>query len=138
MESSLKLLRIVHLALLASIVFYAVLAELAHPAPGATTKTFLYVITGVALFAIEGIFFYRRRKLKPSEKVLSVTPDDVAALKTWRTAYIIIYALCQSVALYGVVLRSVKFSFPQVAAFYIAGFVLLLYFSPRRPTNAIG
>jgi hypothetical protein len=76
--------------------------------------------------------------LKPSEKVLSVTPDDVAALKTWRTAYIVIYALCESVALYGVVLRFVKFSLPQVAAFYIAGFVLLLYFSPRRPTNAIG
>jgi low temperature requirement protein LtrA len=138
MESSLKLLRIVHLALLATIVFYAVIAELAHPAPRATTKAFFYIITGVALFAIEGIFFFRRRKLKPSEKVLSVTPDDVAALKTWRTAYIVIYALCESVALYGVVLRFVKFSLPQVAAFYIAGFVLLLYFSPRRPTNAIG
>ena len=87
------------MALLATIVFYAIIAEWAHPAHEATTKAFFYIITGLALFAIKGIFFFHRRKLKPSEKVLSVTPDDVAALKTWREAYIVIYALCESVAL---------------------------------------
>jgi LPXTG-motif cell wall-anchored protein len=133
MESSLKLLRIVQLALLAAIVLYAVIAEWVHPAPGTTTKAFFYVMTGLALLAVEGIFFFRRRKLKPSEEVLSVTPEDLFALKAWRTAYLVIYALCESVALYGVVLRFARFSFSQVAAFYLAGFLLLLYFAPRRP-----
>jgi F0F1-type ATP synthase membrane subunit c/vacuolar-type H+-ATPase subunit K len=138
MESSLKLLRIVQLVLLAAIVFYAVIAEWAHPASGTTTKAFFYVMTGLALWAVEGIFFFRRRKVKPSEEVLSVRPEDLPALKAWHTAYIVIYALCESVALYGVVLRFLRFSFPQVVAFYVAGFLLLLYFAPRRPTNAIG
>ena len=36
------------------------------------------------------------------------------------------------------VLRFLGFSFTQVTSFYIAGFVLMLYFAPRRPSNAIG
>ena len=138
MESSLKLLRTVRLALLAAIVFYVVIAEWAHPAPGTTTKAYFYVITGLALWSVEGIFFFQRRKLRPSEEVLSARPEDVPALKGWRTAYIVIYALCEAVVLYGIVLRFMKFSLLQVLPFYVAGFLMLLYFAPRRPSNAIG
>jgi len=119
-------------------VLYGVIAEWAHPVTGTTTWTYFYVITGLALWAVEGIFFLRRRMLRTSETVLSTRPEDVAALKRWRTAHIAIYALCESVALYGVLLRFMRFSFSQVVAFYVAGFLLLLYFAPRRPSSAIG
>ena len=137
-ESSLKLVRTVRLVLLASIVLYAVIAESARPAPGPRLWAYFYVATGLALWAAEGIFFFRRKKLRPSEKVLSTVPEDVRALRRWRTAYVVIYALSDSVALWGVVLRFMRFRLFQVLPFYVAGFPLLLYFTPRRPSDAIG
>lgn len=84
------------------------------------------------------MFFFRRRILKPAERVLSTQPDDVAALKRWCAAYVGIYALFHSVFMWGLLLRFLRFSLLQVLPFYIAAFLLLLYFAPRRPSNAIG
>ena len=131
-------MRTVRLAVLASIFLYAAIAEFAHPAPGPRTWAYFYVATGLALWATEGIFYFRRRKLRASEEVLSTKSEDVAALRNWRTAYVVIYALCDSVALWGVVLRFMRFGLLQVLPFYAAGFFLMLYFAPRRPSNAIG
>jgi hypothetical protein len=38
--------------------------------------------------------------------------------------------------MFGLVLRLIGFSLSQVASFYIAGFILLLFFGPRRPIPA--
>jgi hypothetical protein len=119
MESSLKFVRTVRFVLLASIVFFAVFVEWIHPDPRPTTSTYFYVITGLAVWSVEGMFFFRRRMLKPSEKVLSTQPDDVAALKRWRTAYVGIYALFHSVFMWGLLLRFLRFSLLQVLPFYV-------------------
>jgi hypothetical protein len=72
------------------------------------------------------------------EKILSCDQQDIAALNPWRATYLLIFMACEAIALYGLVLRFRGFTFTQVASFYIAGFVLMLYFAPRRPSNAIG
>src|SRR5258705_13408742 len=100
MESSLKLVSTVRLALLASIVIYAAIGAWVQPYTSAQTWTYFYVISGLAALAVEGIFFFRRKILKPSEQILSVRPEDVAALRRWRTAHVGIYAICESVALW--------------------------------------
>jgi hypothetical protein len=41
--------------------------------------------------------------------------------------------LSESIAIFGLVLRILGFSLSQVASFYISGFILLLFFGPRRP-----
>jgi hypothetical protein len=138
MESSLKFVRVVRLVLLASIVLFAVFVEWIHPDPRPRTWTYFYVISGLAVWSVEGMFFFRRRMLKPAERVLSTQPDDVAALKRWRAAYVGIYALFHSVFMWGLLLRFLRFSLLQVLPFYVAAFLLLLYFAPRRPSNAIG
>ena len=138
MESSLKFVRVVRLVLLASIVLFAVFVEWIHPDPRPRTWTYFYVIGGLAVWSVEGMFFFRRRMLKPAERVLSTQPDDVAALKRWRAAYVGIYALFHSVFMWGLLLRFLRFSLLQVLPFYVAAFLLLLYFAPRRPSNAIG
>ena len=138
MESSLKLVRTVRLVLLASVVFYAAMAGWVRPYTPPKTQTYFYVIAGLAASAVEGIFFFRRKILKPSEQVLSTKPEDVAALRRWRTAYVGTYALCDSVALWGLLLRFLGFSLLLVMPFFVAGFLLMLYFAPRRPSNAIG
>ena len=37
----------------------------------------------------------------------------------------------EAIALFGFVLRFSGFSFSQIAAFYLAGFVMILFFSPK-------
>ncbi len=138
MESSLKLVRSVRLVLLASIVFYAVIAGWVRPYTPPKTQAYFYVIAGLAASAVEGIFFFRRKILQPSEQVLCTKPEDGAALRRWRTAYVGTYALCDSVALWGLLLRFLGFSLLLVMLFFVAGFLLMLYFVPRRPSNAIG
>jgi len=45
------------------------------------------------------------------------------------------YALSESIALFGLILRLIGFSLSQVWSFYIAAFILLLFFRPRRPLS---
>jgi hypothetical protein len=138
MDSSLKLLRAVRLFLLASIVLYAVIAERFGPAPKAQAPLLFYVITAVAISLIATMFAIRRGRLARLERVLSSDQEDIAALNPWRATYILIFMACEAIALYGLVLRFLGSTFMQVAPFYIAGFVLMLYFAPHRPTNALG
>jgi hypothetical protein len=138
MESSLRLLRTVRLFLLATIVLYAVIAECFGPAPKAQAPLVFYAITAVAISLIATMFAIRRGRLAKLEKVLSSDQEDVAALNPWRATYLVIFMACEAIALYGLVLRFLGFSFTQVSPFYIAGFVLMLYFAPRRSFNTIG
>jgi hypothetical protein len=138
MDSSLKLLRMVRLFLLATIVLYAAMAEHFGPAPKAQAPIVFYAITGVAISLIATILAIRRGRLAKLEKILSCDQEDIAALNPWRATYLLIFMACEAIALYGLVLRFLGFTFTQVASFYIAGFVLMLYFAPRRPCNAIG
>jgi hypothetical protein len=67
----------------------------------------------------------------PAEAVLRLQPDDAASTIRWRTGCIVTYALSEAVALFGLMLRITGFALSQVAVFYIAGILLLLFFSPR-------
>jgi hypothetical protein len=138
MDTSLKLLRNVRLFLLASIVPYAVIAERYGPAPKAQAPLVFYAITAVAISLIATILFIRRGRLAKLDKILPSNQEDIAALKLWRATCLLIFMACEAIALYGLVLRFLGFTFLQGAPFYMAGFVLMLYFAPRRPTNAIG
>ena len=138
MDSSLKLLRTVRLFLLVTIVLYAAIAERFGPAPKAQAPLVFYTITAVAISLIATMFAIRRGRLAKMEKVLSTQQEDTAALNPWRATYLLIFMACEAIALYGLVLRFLGFTFMQVTPFYVAGFVLLLYFAPRRPSNAIG
>jgi hypothetical protein len=138
MDSSLKLLRTVRLFLLVTIVLYAAIAERFGPAPKAQAPLIFYAITAVAISLIATMFAIRRGRLAKLEKVLSSDQEDTAALNPWRATYLLLFMACEAIALYGLVLRFQGFTLMQIAPFYIAGFVLMLYFAPRRPTNAIG
>jgi hypothetical protein len=138
MDRSLKLLRTVRLFLLVTIVLYAAIAERFGPTPKAQAPLVFYAITAVAISLIATMFAIRRGRLAKLEKILSSHQEDTAALNPWRATYLLIFVACEAIALYGLVLRFLGFTFMQVTPFYIAGFVLMLYFAPRRPSNAIG
>jgi F0F1-type ATP synthase membrane subunit c/vacuolar-type H+-ATPase subunit K len=137
MESSLKLLRTVQVVMLASILLYVFLAERFGPAPKTTAPIVGYAISTLAVSAIGLIFVVRRTMVMGAESVLGATAEDAVALNRWRAGYIATYALCEAVALYGLVLRFTGSRFWQAMPFYLAGFILMLFFRPRRPSTTI-
>ncbi len=137
METSLKTLQIVRLALLVSIVFYVLIAKLL-PSSAIPNPTIFYAVTLMAAWCVVVIFVMGRKFVLRSELVLAAQPADAKALARWRAGYLITYSCSEAVALWGLVLHFLGFALPQIAPFYVAGFILLLFFSPRRLSNEVG
>ena len=124
--------------MLVSIGLYAFIAKDHGPTPKEVSLIFVCMMAALAAGMIAATLVVRRVLVKPAESTLAANPENAAALHRWRTGYIATYALSEAVVLYGVVLRFMGLSFSQVIPFFVAGFVLTLFFAPRRPTNAIG
>jgi hypothetical protein len=133
MEPARKVLQIVRIVMLVSIVCYAFIGErMAQSA--APDRNIYFAITLFAITTVGIIFAVRRLFVLRPEETLVSQPEDAEALKRWRTGHLAIYALSESVALFGFVLRILGFNLSQVTPFYLAGFALILLFGPRRPT----
>ncbi len=137
MESSLKVLQMVRLAMLMSIVCYVFIAKLL-PSSATPNPIIFYAITLMSVILVAVMFIMRRTLVLPSEAALATQPGDGKALARWRIGYLLTYCLSEAVALYGLVLHFLGFTLSQVAPFYLAGFILILFFGPRHPSNEIG
>jgi hypothetical protein len=136
MNSSRRLLNFIRAALLLAIAAYVFVGETIAPRTrgSADTKTFL-VFALVAVVTIAVMFVLRRKTISEAMASLRTSPEDARALARWRAGYIITYAMCEAVALYGFVLRMLGFFLPQVAPFYLAAILLMLFYGPRRPAT---
>lgn len=138
MEASLRLLRLLQAAMLLSIVLYALVGEMAGPRHSRPIHPALVLALAMAACCTVLIaFFLRRVMIFRSAGRLMEQPGDAAALSRWRAGYIVTFALCESIALYGLILRMLGQTLGQSAPFYLAGFLLMLYFGPRRPSDPI-
>jgi F0F1-type ATP synthase membrane subunit c/vacuolar-type H+-ATPase subunit K len=126
------MLQTVRIALSVSIALYVFIGERIGRSTGTPDRNFYFAITLVALTTVGVIFAVRRLFVLRSEATLANQPDDAAALKRWRAGYLFTYALCETVALFGFVLRFMGFALSEVAPFYIVAIALLLLFGPRR------
>jgi hypothetical protein len=77
----------------------------------------------------------RRTLVSPSEALLQESPGDSVALTRWRTGYLFLYALCELLGVFGLILRMSGFTLANVWGFYLGGFLLLLLYSPRAPRS---
>jgi F0F1-type ATP synthase membrane subunit c/vacuolar-type H+-ATPase subunit K len=134
MEPQRKLLQTVRIALLVSIALYVFIGErIGRSTQSTPDRNVYFAITLFAITTVGMTFAVWRLFVLRSEVILADQPEDTAALKRWRTGYIITYTLCETVALFGFVLRFMGFTLSEVAPFYVVGFALLLLFSPRQP-----
>jgi hypothetical protein len=138
MESALRLLRLVQIAMLLSIALYVFVGEEAAGRAAAPNPTVLYAISVASVSLVGVIFVVRRTLVVPSEVQLLATPDDGVVLARWRVGYICTYALCEALALSGLVLRMLGFTLAQVWPYYVGGFALMLVCAPRRPRAEAG
>lgn len=136
MSRALKTLRAVQWLMLASILLYAVLGEMVGPAARAVDPSISYLFSTLGVAIVGIIFVVRRTLVLRASESLAAHPDDGISLNHWRTGYFATYALCEGLALFGVVLRFKGCNFQQSLPFYIGGFVLLFFFRPRQPISA--
>ena len=135
MDTSIRQLRIIQSALLISIVLYVFVALHApvrsHGIP--LMILCLALLSGAMAIAV---FVIRTKMVGKFEALLATQPDDKLLLSKWRSAYVLMWALCEAIAMYGLTLRYLGFTMPQVAPFFAAGFLLMLVFPARRPAMA--
>jgi hypothetical protein len=136
MRGAIRTLRAVQWTMLGSILLYAVVGEVLRHSARAIDASLSYVFTtaGVALVGV--IFVVRRTLVLRSAENLVVHPDDSVTLNHWKSGYITTYALCEALALFGLILRFMGCSFQHSLPFYVGGFVLLSFFGPREPARA--
>jgi hypothetical protein len=93
----------------------------------------LEVFALVCVTIVVMIFALGRIMVVKAAETLATRPDEPQALARWRGGYIVTLLLCEAVALFGFVLRMQGFTLPQVAIFYLASAVLMIFFVPKRP-----
>jgi F0F1-type ATP synthase membrane subunit c/vacuolar-type H+-ATPase subunit K len=132
-QSILLQLRIIWGALVSSVLMYIFVGE---RVPHRETPPHTVVLEAVALACLTTvimIFVVRRILVAKAAAVLASQPDDAPAMARWRGGYIVTLALCEAVALFGLVLRLAGFTLGQAGMFYLASGVLMIFFVPRRP-----
>jgi len=133
MKGTLRTLRTLQWVMLGSILLYAVVGEVLGSGARAADPSLGYVFTTAGVAIVGVIFVVRRTLVLRSAESLAAHPDDSLSLSHWKTGYVATYALCEGLALFGLILRFMGCNFQQSLPFYIGGFVLLFFFGPREP-----
>ena len=136
MENAIKIVRVIQIAMLLSVGIFVVAGEMVGSIPKLSNPTLFYALSLATITIVGVILVVRRTLVLQSAVTLATRPNDVATLNRWRAGYVMTYALSEAIAMFGLILRLIGFTLSQVASFYIAGFILLLFFGPRRPVAA--
>jgi hypothetical protein len=130
MATALRTVRLIQIAMLVSIGMYVVIGEMAGRHLPADA-TILYAISVASISVVGAVLVVRKTLVLQSEAQLREKPDDPVLLARWKSGYIVTYALCEALALFGLVLRIMGFTVTHVWPYYAGSFVLLLLFWPR-------
>lgn len=133
MLRSLATLRLLQWAMLASILLYVLVGQIAHPLARALdpSVSYLFATLGVAVVGI--IFVVRRTLVFRAAASLASHPEDILSLNQWRTGYIATYALCEALALFGLTMHFLGGNLQASGPYYLGGFILLFFFRPQPP-----
>lgn len=135
MNSSIRQLRIIQSALLISIILYVFVA-LHAPVRSQGIELMILCLALLSGAMAIAVFVIRTKMVGRFEALLTAQPEDKLVLSKWRSAYVLMWALCEAIALYGLTLRYLGFTMIQVIPFFAVGFVLMLVLPARRPEIA--
>jgi hypothetical protein len=134
MDTAKRTLNMIRAALIFAIAVYMFIGErVAAASTGPFNAMLFQALAVLAVVNVVLILIVRRSMVTPAMASLKTSPSDISALNRWRGGYIATYALCEAVALYGFVLRVLGFSYRMVVPFFLASFILMIFFSPRIP-----
>ena len=133
MGSAVRLVRQIQIAMLVTIALYAVVGErLAGKIAQDPANALFHALSFISISLVGATVVIRRTLVLPSEVLLKERSDDAAAVARWRTGYLFLYALCEMLGVFGLILRMSGFTLGNVWGFYLGGFLLLLLYSPRH------
>lgn len=121
--------------MLVSMLIYAFMVKW-FPANNRPNSAIYYVVVAVAVWMLIGLLRFRKKWVKKSELVLVNSPDDPDALRRWKSGYIVTYAFSEAMAVYGLMLHFLGFGAGQVVPLLVAGFGLIMFYSPRLPAKS--
>jgi hypothetical protein len=133
MNSQTTVLNMIRAAMLMAIVLYMFIGEKIAVDRSLASSVVFQAIAAISIMTVVALFVVRRMLVLPAIATLQTSPNDARALGRWRAGYIVSYALCEALALYGFILRVLGFPFSEVVLFYIASVGLLLYYRPQLP-----
>jgi len=134
-----RLVRQVQIAMLVSIALYAAAGEmLAGKLAHDPANALFHALSFISISIVGATVVIRRTLVLPSEGLLKEKSDDSVAVARWRTGYLFLFALCELLGVFGLILRMSGFTLGNVWGFYLGGFVLLLLYSPRAPRAEFG
>ena len=134
-----RLVRQFQIAMLVSIALYAVAGEmLAGKLAHDPANALFHALSFISISIVGATVVIRRTLVLPSEGLLKERSDDSVAVARWRTGYLFLYALCELLGVFGLILRMSGFTLGNVWGFYLGGVVLLLLYSPRAPRAEFG
>lgn len=129
---ALRVLRMVQAAMIAAIFAYCFLGEAVGPADKSLGAT-LYILSAVAMLDAGVVVFIRSAIIPRAEDELRQAPGDPLLWRQWRTTYVIAYAVAESVALFGLLLRLLGASLGRIVPLYVIAAALIFFSSPRLP-----
>jgi hypothetical protein len=134
LETSVRTVRILHAFFLTSIALFVVVGELVSlgetfEAEVLRMMRIVFLVLLVALFGFA--FFIRRTMVEASEEALMRDRDDAQALAKWHSGNVVSFVTCESMALFGLMMRLLSGSWFDAAPFFVVGFALLLIWTPR-------
>jgi hypothetical protein len=136
MEIAKRTLNMIRAALIFAIAVYMFIGERVAVGRASPINAMLFqILAVVAVVNVVVIVIVRRSMVMPAMAALLNNSADQIALNRWRGGYVATYALCEAIALYGFVLRVLGFSYRMVVPFYLASFILMIFFSPRVPQS---
>ncbi|MGH9530863.1 MAG: hypothetical protein ACRD2Q_00620 [Terriglobales bacterium] len=133
MEEKLRVLRVIHVALLLSCLLYAYIGKVVGPKEPGDVQIFLIAFAFLGVTDVGIAMVLRSRIVGSAEEVLRQSPADALALQRWMSGHFIGYAMAEAVALFGLVLRMLGGTLVQALPFYGAAVLLLLMWMPRKP-----
>jgi F0F1-type ATP synthase membrane subunit c/vacuolar-type H+-ATPase subunit K len=136
LKARLGKVRLFQLAMIASIPMFGRVAEMGRPLGGGRWTLWHWAVAALALSAVLWGASMRGRVIVSSEKALARDACDPKALRRWESGQILGMAFAESIVLWGLVVRTVLGgALWQASVFYAAGFILLLFWTPRMPSG---
>jgi hypothetical protein len=133
MDSAVRLVRLAQIAMLVSIALYVAAGEMLKiKVSGNPADALFHALSFISISLVGATVVVRRTLVLPSEGLL-LRSEDSLAVKRWQTGHLLLYALCEVLGLFGLILRIDGFTLGNVWGFYLGAFLLLLLYSPRPP-----
>src|SRR5260370_38864574 len=121
-----RLVRQVQIALLVSIALCAMAGEmLAGKLAHDPANALFHALSFISISLVGATVVIRRTLVLPSEASLKERSEDTVAVARWRTGYLFLYALCDLLGVFCLLLRMAGWTVGNACGFSLCVFLLL-------------